>query len=78
MKNGKSKTQNLGNLGNIIPSFLISEYLILAVGQKIPETSEASEFLTWPETRSVLNMIGFMLHIKIFPDDHFPIKYLVT
>ena len=47
---------NLGNLGDIIPSFLISEFSILAVGQnQKPEfknldkkISEVSEFSTWP------------------------------
>ena len=61
---------NLGNLGDIIPSFLISEFSILAVGQnQKPEfknldkkISEVSEFSTW----SFLFIIFLFIYLKLY------------
>ena len=63
---------NLGNLGDIIPSFLISEFSILAVGQnQKPEfknldkkISEVSEFSTWPFLFIIFLFIYLKLYLK--------------
>ena len=58
-KNGKSKTQKSQNLGNIIPSFLMSEFSILPYSRncklrfkKFPRFPRFSRFLSfWPVQR---------------------------
>ena len=60
--------RKLGNLGNIIPSFLISELSIFGVVQNRKlgfknlfksEISEDSEFSTWPSSTFILNFVNY-------------------
>ena len=63
------KLENLGNLGNIIPSFLISKFSILTYSQnrvsEFSEISECSEFSIWPRESLYRKSHSLQTNVKI-------------
>ena len=63
------KLENLGNLWNIIPSFLISKFSILPYSQnrvsEFSEISECSEFSTWPRESLYRKSYSLQTNVKI-------------